>query len=127
MVNPRNSFEVGGSSQPHDTYHEQEKMVVTLRNGCGVKTRPEEPKKDARESSAKPNGYGAERVSKGKEVTPPSSSFVSAVAPSCVPKAPFPTCLETASPFSKRRATMDEMLDVFKQVKINLPLPDAIK
>ena len=102
-------------------------MVVMLRDGCEVETRPEDPQKDAREPTANPKGSRAERVSKGNEVTPPSSSSVLAVAPPYVPKAPFPTCLDTPSPFSKKGATMDEMLEVFKQVKINLPLLDAIK
>ena len=127
MVNPKNAFEVGSSLQPHGTYHEQTKMVVTLRNGRKVETRLEDPKKDVREPIANPNGSGAEMICKGNEVTPPSSSFVPAVVPPYVPKAHFPTCLDTPTLFSKKGAILDEMLKVFKQVKINLPLLDAIK
>ena len=64
-------------------------MFVTLRNGHEVETRPEEPKKDARESTAIPKGSGVEGVFKGKEVTPPSSSSVPALAPPYVLKAPI--------------------------------------
>ena len=39
-VNPKTTFEARSSSQPNDTYHEQAKVVVTLRNGCEVETRP---------------------------------------------------------------------------------------
>ena len=97
MVNPKNSFEVGSSSQPYDTYHEQVEMVVTLkngrevetRNGREVETRTKEPRKDASEFIANPKGSGTERISKGKEVTPPSSSTILVVAPPYVPKTPF--------------------------------------
>ena len=126
-INPKNTFEVGSGSQPNDTYHEQAKMIVTLRNGREVETRPKEPKKDVQEPSTNPKGSGEEMVSKGKEVTPLRSSSVPTVAPPYVPKAPFLTCLDTPSPFSKKRATTDEMLEVFKQVKIKLPLLNAIK
>lgn len=126
-INPKNTFEVGSRSQAHETYHEQAKVVVTLRNGREVETRPEEPKKDARESDPNPKGSRVEKSSKEKEVNPPPSSSIPAVASPYVPKAPFPTCLNTPSPFDKKGATMDEMIEVFKQVKINIPLLDAIK
>ncbi|WP_340057483.1 hypothetical protein, partial [Corynebacterium parakroppenstedtii] len=41
--------------------------------------------------------------------------------------APFPQCLDTPSRFNKKAASMEAMMDVFKQVKINLPLLEAIK
>ena len=126
-INPKDAFEVGSSSQPHDTYHEQAKVVVTLRNGREVEIRPEEPKKDVRESFLNTKGSRVEKSYKKKEVNPSTSSSVPVVAPSYVPKAPFPTCLETPLPFGKKVATMDEMLKVCKQVKINLPLLEAIK
>ncbi|GAV66130.1 LOW QUALITY PROTEIN: hypothetical protein CFOL_v3_09640, partial [Cephalotus follicularis] len=46
------------------------------------------------------------------------------------PKAPFPECLRSPSlvpPFGKKLARMDEMMELFKQVQINLPLLDAIR
>ncbi|GAV74700.1 hypothetical protein CFOL_v3_18180 [Cephalotus follicularis] len=46
------------------------------------------------------------------------------------PKAPFPECLRSSSlvpPFGKKLARMDEMMELFKQVQINLPLLDAIR
>ncbi|GAV92101.1 hypothetical protein CFOL_v3_35483 [Cephalotus follicularis] len=45
------------------------------------------------------------------------------------PKAPFSECLRSSSlvpPFGKKLARMDEMMELFKQVQINLPLLDAI-
>ena len=46
---------------------------------------------------------------------------------SYIPRAPFPQCFNQPSPFSKSHQRMEEMLEVFKQVKINLPLLDVIK
>ena len=45
------------------------------------------------------------------------------------PKIPFPVTLEanTPSPFTKKGVRMDKMMELFKQVKINLPLLHTIK
>ncbi|GAV58882.1 hypothetical protein CFOL_v3_02415 [Cephalotus follicularis] len=46
------------------------------------------------------------------------------------PKAPFPECLRSPSlvpPFGKKLSRMDEMMELFKQVQINIPLLDAIR
>ncbi|GAV72245.1 hypothetical protein CFOL_v3_15733, partial [Cephalotus follicularis] len=46
------------------------------------------------------------------------------------PKTPFPECLRSPSlvpPFGKKLARMDEMMELFKQVQINIPLLDAIR
>ena len=44
-----------------------------------------------------------------------------------LPRAPFPQCLDAPSPFVKKDAKFEDILKVFKQVRINLFLPDAIK
>jgi len=48
---------------------------------------------------------------------------------SYIPKAPFPAALEanTSFSFTKKGIRMDEMMELFKQVQINLPLLDTIK
>ncbi|GAV83384.1 LOW QUALITY PROTEIN: hypothetical protein CFOL_v3_26832, partial [Cephalotus follicularis] len=46
------------------------------------------------------------------------------------PKVPFPECLPSPSlvhPFGKKLARMDEMIELFKQLQINLPLLDTIR
>ncbi|GAV73224.1 gag-asp_proteas domain-containing protein, partial [Cephalotus follicularis] len=46
------------------------------------------------------------------------------------PKEPFPECLRSPSlvpPLGKKVGRMEEMMELFKQVKINLPLLDAIQ
>ncbi|GAV74698.1 hypothetical protein CFOL_v3_18178 [Cephalotus follicularis] len=45
-------------------------------------------------------------------------------------KATFPECLRSPSlvhPFGKKLARMDEMMELFKQVQINIPLLEAIR
>ena len=44
-------------------------------------------------------------------------------------KALFPPALEanTSSPFTKKGDRIDEMIELFKQIQINLPLLDVIK
>ena len=46
--------------------------------------------------------------------------------PSYIPKAPYPTCLDAPSPFRKKGVPLENIMKVFKQVKINLPLLDAV-
>jgi hypothetical protein len=43
------------------------------------------------------------------------------------PKAPFPECLRESTKFGKQGEKIQDMLEIFKQVKINIPLLDAIK
>ena len=44
-----------------------------------------------------------------------------------IPKPPFPKDLEFSLPLEKKNLKMNEMLELFKQVQINLHLLDAIK
>ncbi|GAB2291232.1 hypothetical protein Dimus_038154 [Dionaea muscipula] len=45
-----------------------------------------------------------------------------------VPKVLYPSCLNSPSPYSRKKGTsMEDTLEVFKQVKINVPLLEAIK
>ena len=44
-----------------------------------------------------------------------------------IPKAPFPKALELSLLLEKKNLKMNEMLKLFKQVQINLPLLNAIK
>ena len=43
------------------------------------------------------------------------------------PKAPFPECLKANSHFGKQGEKIQGMMEIFKQVKINIPLVDSIK
>lgn len=124
VKNPKGQYEVE-HSQASDSYHEQAKAVITLRSGREVETRPEEDKVKEKSSPNKSKDSGDEKVPKRKKAIPPTSS--SPVEPSYSLKAPFPTCLNSPPPFRKKDVNQENMLEVFKQVKINLPLLDAIK
>jgi hypothetical protein len=43
------------------------------------------------------------------------------------PKAPFPDCLMAPSHFGNQGEKIQDMMETFKQVKVNIPLLDAIK
>ena len=49
------------------------------------------------------------------------------IDPAPIPKAPFPSALESPLSSDINNIKMNEMLELFKQVQINLPLLDAIK
>ncbi|GAV68159.1 LOW QUALITY PROTEIN: hypothetical protein CFOL_v3_11662, partial [Cephalotus follicularis] len=61
---------------------------------------------------------GSEQKGKEKDIT------------LATPKAPFLECLRSTSlvpPFGKKLARMEEMMELFKQAQINIPLLDAIR
>ena len=60
-----------------------------------------------------------EKTNHGKEKEP--------IDQAPIPKAPFPRALEFLLSLEKKNLKMNEMLKLFKQVQINLPLLDAIK
>ena len=65
---------------------------------------------------------------KGKPVineTPTSAD--PSLETSYVPRAPFPEQLKAPSHFGKQGEKIQTMMEVFKQVKINIPLLDAIQ
>ena len=49
------------------------------------------------------------------------------ISPALALRVPFLSALETPLPSDKMEVKMNEMLELFKQVHINLPLLDAIK
>ncbi|XP_058217377.1 uncharacterized protein LOC131328450 [Rhododendron vialii] len=94
------------------------------------KKRKEKPKEHL--TPVDTNEFG-EESSQSKEGTPsvtlapPTPMSKGSKVPPYVPKAPFPSCLNVPSPLSKRGVSMEDTLEVFKQVKVNIPLLDAIK
>jgi hypothetical protein len=65
---------------------------------------------------------------KGKQVINDTSSSAdpSSETPD-VPRAPFPEWLKAPFHFGKQGEKIQAMMEVFKQVKINIPLLDAIQ
>ncbi|GAV73638.1 hypothetical protein CFOL_v3_17121 [Cephalotus follicularis] len=136
VCNPRN--QTGQCS-----YVEQAQAIATLRSGRVIEGTQEtisnpnlnhekNPKESVSSESGEKETVGqsetkvtkastskeSERKGKEKDITFATS------------KAPFPECLRSPSlvpPFGKKLARMDEMMELFKQVQINLPLLDAIR
>ncbi|XP_058203029.1 uncharacterized protein LOC131317499 [Rhododendron vialii] len=122
VANPRGMHHIDNSQG-----HEQAKLVVTLRNGRDVETRPEEVKAKEKVSPPVAERSRVDKRSKEKETDPVSIVVPgSSETPSYIPKAPFPICLNAPSPFRKKGVSTDNIMEVFKQVKMNIPLLDAI-
>ncbi|XP_058213682.1 uncharacterized protein LOC131325434 [Rhododendron vialii] len=124
--NPKGQYAME-NAQVNDSYHEQAKAVVTLRNGRVLDTRPEGNKGTLEESVTNSKSSEAtidQSPLREDPLSPPQSS---PTPESYVPKAPFPTRLDSLSPLGKKGATIENMMEVFKQVTINLPLLDAIQ
>ena len=89
-------------------FPEQAKVVMTLRSRK-ILNQPDLNQEHKIAEPEKPN------QKKGKE----------SIDPTPVPKVSFPKALELS--LEKKNMKMNEMLKLFKQVQINLPLLDAIK
>ncbi|GAV91382.1 hypothetical protein CFOL_v3_34778 [Cephalotus follicularis] len=136
VSNPRN--QTGQCS-----YVEQAQAITTLRSGRVIEGTQEtfsnsDPihEKNPEESVSSESGEKKTVVQYELEVTKVSTSKGSEQKGKekditfATPKAPFPECLRSPSlvpPFGKKLARMDEMMELFKQVQINLPLLDAIR
>jgi hypothetical protein len=58
--------------------------------------------------------------------TPPNFPMIPSPPATSILKAPFPQCLENPTPFGKKGQKIKDMMEMFWQVKINLPLLDSI-
>ncbi|WP_222273518.1 hypothetical protein, partial [Modestobacter marinus] len=125
------------SSSQDSQFFDDVKAVTTLRNGKVVDNRVgdkviEDEGVSRASLSEKVNEKKKSENEKGKNIVsePKRDNFPSnsddPVA-SYVPKAPFPSALVAPVRGKKKGASLSEMLEVFKQVHINLPLLDAIK
>jgi len=118
VANPKGHYMVEGGT----SHHQQVLAITTLRSGRRVDNHVQE-KED--EQLATPQNLQKE---KGKQERSEASSS-SAPTPEMPyePRAPFPERLKAPSHFGKQGEKIQDMMEVFKQVKINLPLLDAIK
>lgn len=122
--NPKGQYGVEFSNS-NEQFHEQAKAITTLRSGREVDNKVEYKAESELTSSSGKGKAVNENLQKGDSSSPCDPLSVP-VAP-YVPKAPYPSCLADPSPFGKKSTNMEEMLEIFKQVKINLPLLDAVK
>jgi hypothetical protein len=115
VVNPKGLYMVN-----EETSHQHVQSITTLRSGKLVDNQVGE-KKD--EHTEVPKTL---QKDKGKQVINDTSADPSSEAP-YVPQAPFPERLKAPSHFGKQGEKIQEMMEVFKQVKINIPLLNAIQ
>ncbi|KAI5668096.1 hypothetical protein M9H77_17949 [Catharanthus roseus] len=116
---------------PRANYHEQAKAVITLRNGKEVDNKVGEPIKDNKLNENETEEIDIEakiekKVEKGlasssKSKTPELFPMIS-----YKPKVPFPQAL-LPPPHLRKDNKREDILETFKEVKINLPLLDVIK
>ena len=107
ISNPVRSYKAESSTSP-ENFSEQAKVVMTLRSEKTINQPDLNQEKEIAVPKKTNHGKGKEPI----DQTP-------------MPKAPFPKALKF--PLEKKNLKMNEMLELFKQVQINLPLLDAIK
>jgi uncharacterized coiled-coil protein SlyX len=117
VVNPKGLYMVNETS-----HLEQIQAITTLRSGKLGDNQVEDKRYEHIEVSETP------QRDKGKQVIKDTSSSAdpSSKTP-YVPRAPFPEHLKAPSHFGKQGEKIQDMMETFKQVKVNIPLLDAIK
>jgi uncharacterized coiled-coil protein SlyX len=109
VINPKGLYMIDEESS-----HQHVQSITTLRSGKLVDNQVEK-KKEA-------------HTDKGKQViTETSTSADPSLEIPYVPRAPFPERLKAPSHFGKQGEKIQAMMEMFKQVKINIPLLDAIQ
>ncbi|KAI5664239.1 hypothetical protein M9H77_23562 [Catharanthus roseus] len=116
---------------PRANYHEQAKAVITLTNGKLVDNKVRKPIKDSDLNENEIEEIDIEtKIEKKAERELISSSnsktLESSPMASYKPKVPFPQAL-LPPPHLRKDNKMEDILETFKEFKINLPLLDAIK
>jgi len=117
VVNPKGHCMIDENTAS-SSKHNQVQAVTVLRSGKIVDNKVEQKKDEESEPSKKSN------QAKDKGVVQDDIP-ISAVP--YAPKAPFPERLKESTQFGKQGEKIQDMLEIFKQVKINIPLLDAIK
>jgi hypothetical protein len=117
VMNPKGLYMVN-----EETSQQHVQSITTLRSGKLVDNQVENKRDEHKEvPETLQNG-------KGKQViTETSTSADPSVETPYVPRAPFPERLKAPSHFGNQGEKIQAMMEVFKQVKINIPLLDAIQ
>jgi hypothetical protein len=106
----------------NETSHlEQVQAITTLRSGRVIDNHVEEKKEEQLETPQ------TKHQDKGKLVINDTSSYDPISEIPYVPKAPYPERLKASSHFGKQEEKIQDMMETFKQIKVNIPLLDAIK
>jgi hypothetical protein len=112
------------TENPRGLIREQTNAIMVLRSGNEIdnKVNKEQVHDKVREVVSDNENY-----EKDKELTPPPTKVSDLLTPSTYePRVPYPQALEAPSLFGKSKHR-DDILETFKQVKINLPLLDVIQ
>jgi hypothetical protein len=117
MPNPKALTIENSSNSTHG--HEQVQSIVTLRSRRQVDNKVGQEEEDL----VMPQGKESGRDKEGEVEPSRAIPTVEDTQRSFVPKAPFPERLRAP----KKNAQFAEILEVFKQVQINIPFLDAIQ
>jgi hypothetical protein len=118
VPNPKLQFHSGGSSNAvHGQEHVQ--AVVTLSSGRQVDNQVVLPE----ENLAAQEGRGSGSIEERGAEPPIAAPTIEILPMSFIPKAPFPDRLLAP----KKGGKFEDILEVFKQVQINIPFLDAIQ
>jgi hypothetical protein len=112
VMNPKGLYMVD-----EETSHQHVQSITTLRSGKLVDNQVGKKKEEHTEVSE------TLQNDKGKQVINETSTSETPY----VPRALFPERLKAPSHFGKQGEKIQAMMEVFKQVKINIPLLDAIQ
>ncbi|KAI5648750.1 hypothetical protein M9H77_34755 [Catharanthus roseus] len=114
---------------PRANYHEQAKVVITIRNGKLVDNKVREPIKDSESNNNETKGISMTKIEKKREKKLASSSnfktLESSPTTSYKPKVPYPEAL-LPPPHLRKDNKREDILETLKQVKINLPLLEVL-
>jgi hypothetical protein len=116
VVNPKGLYMVNETS-----HLEQIQAITTLRSGRVVDNHVEEKKEEQLETTQ------TKHPDKGKQVINDTSLYDPISEEPYVPKAPYPERLKASLHFGKQDEKIQDMMETFKQIKVNIPLLDAIK
>jgi hypothetical protein len=118
VPNPNGQFSIGSSSTPtHGQEHVQ--AITTLRSGKQVDNQVATPE-DSSDTVREEENQAKPTADVGPDIVIPS---VEDQSKKYVPKAPYPKRLIAP----KKSSKYDDILEVFKQVQINIPFLDAIQ
>jgi hypothetical protein len=117
VINPKGLYMIDEESS-----HQHVQSITTLRSGKLVDNQVGKKKEAHTEVSE------SLHTDKGKQVLTETSTSVNPSSETpYVPRAPFPERLKAPSHFGKQGEKIQAIMEVFKQVKINIPLLDAIQ
>ncbi|XP_059668742.1 uncharacterized protein LOC132313816 [Cornus florida] len=120
VLNSKGQFVIDEPPPPSGPHHEQIYAITTLRSGRVADNKVgEETEILAPKDSSPP---------KNLKISPKiPNSLIPSIETSYEPKGPYPQRLKEFTHFRNKGCKIQDMLEVFRQVKINIPLLDAIQ